>query len=75
MVGSIIIGKIVDRKPRTYLLKICDLISISAMIFEMLYCFPYLIMIGRFILGIAAGFNSTVVAIYINEISPTEISG
>lgn len=75
MVGALFIGKIIDKHPRTYLLKICDLISIGAMLFEMIDYYSFLIIIGRFVLGIAAGFNSTLVAIYINEISPSEISG
>jgi len=75
MVGSVFIGKIIDKHPRTYLLKICDIISIASMAFEMIYHYPELIIIGRFVLGIAAGFNSTIVAIYINEISPSDISG
>ena len=36
---------------------------------------PYSIIVGRFLGGISVGLNSVLVPLYINEMSPSKISG
>ena len=69
-----ILGGILLKKGRRISFIIADFISIVAIIL-MLIQSSVLLLIGRFIVGIAVGINSAAIPCYVNEISPSQISG
>ena len=52
----------------------CDLMALIGVMFTMLG--PYvLVIIGRLVVGVTVGINCTAVTMYINEMSPSSLSG
>ena len=74
--GAILSGNFFSKIGRKWGLILADIFGIIGCficIFEGRHAFPQII--GRFISGIAAGINCQLVPIYINEMTPKEISG
>ena len=52
----------------------CDLMALIGIMFTLLG--PYtLVIIGRVVIGFTVGINCTAVTMYINEMSPSSLSG
>jgi len=76
IVGAILSGNFFSKVGRKWGMIIADIFGIIgsfSCIFVGLGAYPQII--GRFISGIAAGINCQLIPLYINELSPIEISG
>ena len=76
ILGTLISGNFFSKISRKWALLIADFIGIIGSIFCLFLAssgIPQII--GRFLCGIATGINSQVIPLYINELSPIEISG
>ena len=72
--GAIISNSLANKFGRKLAFVIADCFTILGAILGLIND-PYVIMSGRFLGGISVGINSVLVPLYINEISPSEISG
>jgi hypothetical protein len=59
---------------RLEMLKLADVVTILASLFSMIDMIETIIL-SRLIIGVCIGINSTIVPVFIKEISPDEISG
>ncbi len=76
IIGAILSGNFFTMMGRRWGLISADIIGIiGSFICIFIGSIPYPQIIGRFISGISAGVNSQLVPLYINEMSPIEISG
>jgi MFS family permease len=75
MIGSLIAGKLSDIIGRSKTLFYDDLIYMVGTIFCSFAPNYWVLVVGRFITGLAVGIASTVVPLFIGEISPIEIRG
>jgi len=70
-IGSIFLLKKLSRRD---CLIVTDIISVVGILITLIANL-YALMLGRFIMGLGVGFNSALVSLYINEVSPVSISG
>jgi len=76
ILGAIISGNFFSKVGRKWGMIIADILGIIGSLFCIFIgqgAYPQII--GRFISGIAAGINTQLIPLYINELSPIEISG
>jgi sugar porter (SP) family MFS transporter len=72
--GSFFGGQLANKVGRKYAMIITDLIAICGVMLTLVQEI-YILLIGRFLCGVAAGLNSSLVPLYINEVSPVEYNG
>ena len=75
MIGSLIAGKLSDILGRSKVLFYDDLIYIVGSVLCSFAPDYWSLVVGRFITGLAVGIASTVVPLFIGEISPIHIRG
>jgi len=73
-VGALSAGKIASSIGRKKLMIVLDLICIIGTVLTLVPS-PYSLVFGRLIQGYCVGANSSLVPLYINEVSPKEIGG
>lgn len=73
-IGALSAGKIASSIGRRKLMILIDIICIIGTILTILPS-PIALVIGRLVQGLCVGANSSLVPLYINEVSPTEIGG
>jgi sugar porter (SP) family MFS transporter len=74
LLGSLLGGNLATTTGRRGTMFIADLFCILGTGLQLLQR-TALLLTGRFILGLAIGLNSTVIPLYVSEMSPTELTG
>ena len=74
VVGALVIGSVSQKFGRKNCLLIGDVLGLAGIGITMIQSFPALL-VGRFVAGASVGISSVIVPIYVNEMSPEEVSG
>lgn len=73
--GAFISGQMADLVSRRKLLSLACMCFVIGTLMSALACSINMLILGRFILGLAIGISSYTVPLFISEISPTELRG
>ena len=73
-VGAFVISNIAKRIGRRNAMFVTDAVAILGVVITLIGS-PYCLLIGRLISGLIVGFNSSLIPLYISEVSPAEIRG